>query len=155
MSDTRNTADQTRKGSNFTAYKSGALKDWPNHSVELPGLGKVAGKHFLKDMAGFTGCEISVNSLPPGAGMPFYHQHKENEEIYVFIEGKGQMQVDGETIDVEEGSIVRIGTKGERTWRNNSNQPLRYIVIQMRENSLRQYGLGDGVVLEKKVAWPN
>jgi len=144
-----------RKGNNFTSYEGGARKDWPNHSIELPGLGKVSGKHFLKDILGFTGCEISINSLPPGAGMPFYHQHKDNEEVYIFIQGKGQVQVDDEVIDVQEGSIVRIAPNGQRTWRNNSNEPLLYIVIQMKENSLRQYGLGDGIVAEKAVAWPN
>lgn len=142
-------------GPNFTAYEGGALKVWPDHSVELPGLGEVRGKHFLKDLLGFTGCEISINSLPAGAGMPFYHQHQENEEVYIFIKGNGQMQIDGETIGVQEGSIVRIATKGQRTWRNNSNEPLVYIVIQMKENSLKQYGLGDGVVAEKAVTWPN
>ena len=144
-----------KNGSNFTAYEGGALKVWPDHSVELPGLGEVRGKHFLKDLLGFTGCEISINSLPAGAGMPFYHQHQENEEVYIFIKGNGQMQIDGETIGVQEGSIVRIATKGQRTWRNNSNEPLVYIVIQMKENSLRQYTLGDGVVAEKAVTWPN
>ena len=144
-----------KNGSNFTVYEGGALKVWPDHSVELPGLGEVRGKHFLKDLLGFTGCEISINSLPAGAGMPFYHQHQENEEVYIFIKGNGQMQIDGETIGVQEGSIVRIATKGQRTWRNNSNEPLVYIVIQMKENSLKQYGLGDGVVAEKAVTWPN
>lgn len=146
---------KARKGRNFTAYEAGARKDWPDHSIELPGLGKVSGKHFLKDILGFTGCEISINSLPPGTGMPFYHQHKDNEEVYIFIQGKGQVQVDDEVIDVQEGSIVRIAPNGQRTWRNNSNEPLLYIVIQMKENSLRQYGLGDGIVAEKAVAWPN
>lgn len=87
--------------------------------------------------------------------MPFYHQHQENEEVYIFIQGKGQMQVDGEIIDVQEGSVVRIAPNGLRTWRNNSTEPLLYIVAQMRANSLRQYGFGDGVVPEKVVTWPN
>lgn len=145
----------TRKGVNFTAYESGTCKDWPAHKVELPGLGEIPGKLFLKDMLGFSGCEISINSMAPGAGMPIYHRHQQNEEIYIFIHGKGQVQIDGEVIDVQEGSIVRIAPDGERTWRNNSNEPLLYIVIQVRENSLNQYGLGDATVPEKAVAWPN
>lgn len=145
----------TRQGANFSAYDGGALQQWASHAVELPGLGEVRGKHFLKNLLGFTGCEISINSLPPEAGMPFHHQHKENEEVYIFIQGKGQMQIDGEVVDVREGSIVRIAPGGLRTWRNNANEPLIYIVIQMRENSLRQFGLGDGVIPEKAVVWPN
>ena len=145
----------TRKGTNFTAYESGLRKDWPAHAVEVPGLGKIPGKLFLKDVLGFTGCEISINSMAPGAGMPIYHQHQQNEEVYIFIQGKGQVQVDGEMIEVQEGSIVRIAPNGERIWRNNSNESLLYIVIQAREHSLTQYGLADAIVPGKSVTWPN
>lgn len=144
-----------KKGIHFTAYESGAQHDWPAHSVEIPGLGQIPGKHFLKEALGLTGCEISINSMAPGAGMPIYHQHQQNEEVYVFIQGKGQMQVDGEVIEVKEGTIVRIAPGGERIWRNNSNEPMRYLVIQVRENSLNQYGLGDAKVPEKAVVWPS
>ena len=87
--------------------------------------------------------------------MPIYHQHQQNEEVYIFIQGKGQVQVDGEVIEVQEGSIVRIAPNGERIWRNNSNEPLLYIVIQTRERSLTQYGLADAIVPGKSVTWPN
>jgi mannose-6-phosphate isomerase-like protein (cupin superfamily) len=146
---------KVKKGTNFTAYDSGTRKDWPAHTVDLPGLGEIQGKHFLKDLVGFTGCEISINSMAPDSGMPIYHQHQQNEEVYIFIQGKGQMQVDGEIIDVQEGSIVRIAPDGERVWRNNSTEPLLYIIIQVRENSLHQYGLGDATVPQKAVTWTN
>lgn len=143
-----------KKGTNFTVYESGSRKNWPEHTVELPGL-DIPGKQFLKDMTDFTGCEISINSMAPGADMPIYHQHQQNEEAYIFIQGKGQIQVDGEVIDVQEGTVVRIAPNGERSWRNNSTEPLLYIIIQARENSLNQFGLGDALVPEKTVSWPN
>lgn len=143
------------QGENFTIYESGARKDWPDHSLEIPGLGEMHGKHFLKDKVGLTGCEISINSLPAGAGMPFHHTHQQNEEVYIFIQGKGQMQIDGTVIDVQEGSIVRVVPNGLRTWRNNSTEPLLYIIAQMQENSLKQYGFGDGIVPEQAVTWPD
>ena len=145
---------KTIKGTHFTAYQSGARKDWPAHTVELPGL-TIPGKHFLKDILGLTSCEISINSMAPGSGMPIYHQHSNNEEIYIFIQGKGQIQIDGEVVNVQEGSIVRIAPKGERIWRNNSNEPLLYIIIQAQQNSLKQYGLKDATVPEKAASWPN
>lgn len=148
------TSNKTKNGTNFTAYECGSRKEWPDHVVQLPGL-DLLGKQFLKDTLGLTGCEISINSLKPGSGMPFYHTHKENEEVYIFIQGNGQMQVDGEVIDVQEGSVVRVAPNGLRTWHNNSKEAMLYLVIQTRENSLNQYGLGDGVVPEKAVSWPN
>ena len=35
----------------------------------------------LHDVLGLTGAEISINNLPAGAGVPFVHSHKKNEEI--------------------------------------------------------------------------
>ena len=37
----------------------------------------------LHNMLNLTGAEISYNSLPAGASVPFVHAHKENEEIYI------------------------------------------------------------------------
>ena len=34
----------------------------------------------LHDKLNLTGAEISVNNLPAGAGVPFVHYHKKNEE---------------------------------------------------------------------------
>ena len=143
-----------RKGTNFTVYETGAKKDWPDRTVNLPGL-TIPGKHFLKEMLGLTSCEISINSTAAGNGMPIYHNHQQNEEIYIFIQGTGQVQIDGEVIDVQEGTIVRIAPNGERIWRNNSKEPLQYIIIQARENSLAQYGLEDATVPEKSACWPD
>lgn len=52
----------------------------------------------LHDVLGLTGAEISVNNLPAGAGVPFVHYHKKNEEIYIILSGKGTAVLDGETV---------------------------------------------------------
>ena len=52
----------------------------------------------LHDVLGLTGAEISVNNLPAGAGVPFVHYHKKNEEIYIILSGKGFAILDGEKI---------------------------------------------------------
>ena len=36
----------------------------------------------LHDSLALTGAEVSINHLPAGAGVPFVHSHKQNEEIY-------------------------------------------------------------------------
>ena len=40
-----------------------------------------AGRTELHDALGLTGAEVSFNCLPAGAGVPFVHSHKNNEEI--------------------------------------------------------------------------
>lgn len=140
---------------NFTVFNSGTLNDWKNNEIERPGGIKVQGKKFIKDELNSTGCEISVNSLAPGKSAPFMHAHKENEEIYVFLQGRGQMQIDGETFDVGEGAIVRIAPAGMRIWRNTSETDhLLAMIIQVRENSLNQYSAGDGIRSDQAAVWP-
>ena len=50
-----------------------------------------------------TGAEISVNDLPAGAGVPFVHSHKHNEEVYGVLAGRGRAVIDGETVELSAG----------------------------------------------------
>ena len=58
------------------------------------------GRVELHEALGLTGAEVSVNKLPAGAGVPFVHAHKENEEIYGVLEGAGLATIDGEVSSV-------------------------------------------------------
>lgn len=46
-----------------------------------------------------------------------------------FIKGSGRFQVDGDVIDVREGTVIRVAPEGTRAWRNNSSEDLYYIVL--------------------------
>lgn len=41
------------------------------------------------DLLGLSGCEIGVNRMPKGVGVPFQHKHQQNEEVYIVLEGQG------------------------------------------------------------------
>ncbi len=99
------------------------------------------GKAFLHDLLDLTSCEISVSSMPKGIKLPFNHKHKQNEEIYIFLKGEGTMTLDNETIEVKEGSCVKVLPSAIRTM--ESKIDLQYICVQAKENSLEQFGLGD------------
>lgn len=146
------TVTTVKSGTHYSMIDTGPCNQWPDYTVELPGL-KIPGKLFVKDLLGLTGCEISINSMPPGGAMPVYHSHELNEEVYVFIQGQGQIQIDGDTLDVKEGSIVRIATGGERIWRNNSNDVLVYIIIQVKQGSLGQHSIHDAEIPDKEPVW--
>ena len=66
------------------------------------------GKAFLHDLLNLTSCEISVSSMPKGIKLPFNHKHIQNEEVYIFLKGEGIMIIDGETVNVKEGSCVKV-----------------------------------------------
>jgi len=143
-------------GTNFCAVEVGEFSHLDTYKLEVPALNRtVNGKLFLKQFIGFTGMQISMNKVPAGRSVPFYHAHKENEEAYIFTGGKGQMQIDGQTFDVQEGSIVRVSPSGMRTIRNNSADDLYYICVQAKNNSLAQDTMDDGIRSETPVTWPD
>ena len=92
--------------------------------------------------------------MPVGGGVPFYHSHKENEEVYFYLGGRGEMQIDGKTFAVAEGDAVRVSKEAERVLRNTGDTVLTFLVIQVREGSLNQCNAADGVKPDKQVIWP-
>lgn len=146
----------SERGTNFSVAEIGAIDAWKSYTAEikaLPGV-EVPGKLFLNPILGLTGMEVSVNCLPAGAGVPFYHKHHLHEELYLFLKGKGQFQINESIIEIHEGTALRVSPDGERTWRNNSKEDLFYIVIQATEFSIATEGTGDGYSVQRKVVWP-
>ena len=100
----------------------------------------------LHDELNLTGAEISVNVLPAGANVPFVHSHKQNEEIYFITEGEGKVVIDGEDVFVKAGDFIRISPKAKRQFFASDKVALKFICIQVKENSLQNYTLTDAVV---------
>ena len=111
-------------------------------------LSTFEGKAFLKEVIGTTGMEVSFGSLAPGQAVPFFHHHKQNEEVYVVLGGEGVFILDGKEEPVASGSIVRVAPKVSRNTKCTGNVPLVYICIQGKAGSLEQYTMTDGVVEE-------
>ena len=145
---------KSAEGKHFAAAHAGAWKDLREQGFVHPKLGPVKCKLFLQKALGLTSMEVSLNLLPPGAGLPFYHRHREHEELYVFVGGRGRFQVDDQTLDVREGTVIRVSPEGERTWRNNSAENLYYVVVQARAGSITADATTDGVGVERPVVWP-
>lgn len=146
---------ERRHGAHYSAVRLGPVCELTRYRVRHPLMDReVPGKVFLHDPLQLTGMEISYGLLPPGASIPFYHKHRENEEVYLFLSGSGEFQVDGEVIPIEEGSAVRIAPQGVRCCRNTSQQPMFYICIQAQQNSLEHWTLSDGVPVPGPVTWP-
>lgn len=107
------------------------------------------GKQFVKDATGATSCEISFGTLPSGAEVPFFHSHKENEENYIILSGKGRFQVNDEAFDIAEGSVIRVATNCDRNIKCTSPEPMTYICIQAKEGSLGNYTMSDAEITER------
>ena len=148
-------SEQTMQGTNFTCYHAGPMAGWTQYRLEPPDVPLPArGKLFLRNLLGSAGLELSLNAVPPGKAIPFLHRHRDNNEVYVVVGGRGQFLVDGECIDVAEGSVLRVAPHGARAWRNNSDAPLYFLCLQYRADSVIQGGTLDGQRVEAKPAWP-
>lgn len=131
-------------GKNFTAVEFGKLALWGENEN---------GKAFLKEITKATGTEISLSVLPAKTALPIFHFHKQNEETYIILSGRGKFQVDDQLFDISEGSIVRVASAGVRGMTNTSNTEMIYIVIQSKEGSLEQYTMTDGTIIEANPLW--
>lgn len=102
----------------------------------------------LHDKLSLTGAEISINNLPAGAGVPFVHSHKQNEEIYVVFSGRGKAVIDGETVELAAGDWVRISPAAKRQFSAADDSAISFACIQVKENSLEGYTMNDAVVAD-------
>jgi len=75
---------------------------------------------------------MTSNALAPGEEAGYWHTHHRVEELYVFLDGRGQMGLDDDVVDVGPGSAVRVGQEVWRTWRALPNSPgeLRWLCIR-------------------------
>jgi len=146
----------TSSGKSHTVAHVGRLGEVDRFELALPQFKRpIRGKVFLKALLGLTGMEVSVTKLPAGAAIPFLHRHRAHEELYVFTGGRGQMQVDDETFDVEEGTVVRVATGGARALRAAADEELSFLCILAREGSMPDAeAADDGQRVDEKPVWP-
>ncbi len=107
----------------------------------------------LHDDLALTGSEISINVLPAGISVPFVHAHRENEEVYLILSGRGQFYLDGEELAVTAGDVVRVDPAARRCMRADADSALRFVCIQARAGSLNRFTQDDGIPAEGKPSW--
>jgi len=144
---------QAEHGQNYSIAEAGDWTDLRQHIFNHPLVGKVPGKLFLKEPLRMSGMEVSLGVIPAGHGTPFLHAHRQNEELYIFVKGKGQFVIDDEVLDVQEGTVVRVAPAGARAWRNNSSEDLYYIVVQARAGALPNGTITDGIEVPGAPKW--
>ncbi len=137
---------------NYTAVNIGSLDKLTDYSFIHPKTGKVIGKVFIKDTTKATGSEISFTTIPPQTELGYFHFHNKDEETYIILKGSGYYQVDDDCFPISEGSVICVAPAGKRSLCNTSDEPMVYICIQSRENSLEEHTSDDGgrVAVEPK-----
>ncbi|MEO7850677.1 MAG: cupin domain-containing protein [Rubrivivax sp.] len=78
---------------------------------------------------------LGFDILEPGKrGCP-YHLHHAQEEMFIVLEGRGTLRVDGEMLEVTAGDVVFIpaGPDYPHQFINTSDSPMKYLSISTRE----------------------
>lgn len=130
---------QIAEGTHFSALSTGSFSQLNDYVLPVaPGM-EIQGKVFMGQTLQTTGAEISFQSFAPGKETGFLHTHQTHEELYIFVSGKGEFQVDGQVFPVGEGSVVRVAPEGKRSVRNNGTEPLIMIAYntKLRHSQLR------------------
>jgi mannose-6-phosphate isomerase-like protein (cupin superfamily) len=144
----------TSERMNYSAIDLGDFDNLMEFSFLHPKLKQeVKGKVFIGEILKATGTEISFQILPPNTDIPFLHQHKNHEEIYIILKGTGQFQVDGNIFNIKEGSVIRVAPDGKRSCRNNSDNPMIFMCIQSQHKSLDNYVVSDGYRTPGEIPW--
>lgn len=111
------------------------------------------GRLTLHNDLALTGSEISINELPAGVAVPFVHAHKQNEEVYLVLSGKGLFYLDGEELAIGEGDVLRVDPAAKRCIKADAGSALRFVCIQTKANSLTQFTETDGMPADGKPSW--
>lgn len=144
---------QIATGAHFSAVSTGSFSELNEYVLPVaPGM-EIQGKVFMGQALQATGAEISFQSFAPGKETGFLHTHQTHEELYIFVSGKGEFQVDGQVFPVAEGSVVRVALEGKRSVRNHGTEPLVMICVQYKANAFTAQDATDGQILQEPVKW--
>ncbi len=138
---------------NFSAVEFGKLSELNDYVLKFGPEMKIAGKVFGGAAVGATGSEFSFQVFQPQQQTGFLHTHKTHEELYFFLSGRGEFQVDGKVFPVQEGSVVRVAPNGRRSVRNNGSEPLVMLCVQYLGSTFTAEDAADGVISDRPVIW--
>lgn len=143
-----------KTGKNYAAVNVGRMDQIIEHELPM-GPNVIKGKVFVGQALGTTGSELSFQTLVPGQDSGFLHTHKTHEELYFILKGEGVYQVDGEMINVSEGSIVRVSPQGKRALKNTGNTDMVMLCIQYKANAFTEADspMTDGDILPDALTW--
>jgi hypothetical protein len=60
------------------------------------------------------GVALGLIRIPPDEGYTFTHTHREQEEVYIVIEGSGVIAVNDDIVEISPGDLVRVSPESRR-----------------------------------------
>ena len=126
----------------YQIHELGAPSTWGAYFGGLSPQSQAPGRHFVDKDLPLDYFGVSINSREPGSGADYWHAHSVLEELYLVIEGEGELALDDEIIPLKAGTAVRVGQGIMRTWRAKpgSAGPMRWLCIRGGGAKLAEIG---------------
>ena len=123
---------RSRAMSNYSVTNIGPLDSWRDHFGGFVPATTRTGRRVVDHELNGDVIGISATAYEPGEEAGYWHSHSEIDEVYLFLEGEGQMGLDDEVIDVHPGTVVQVGIGVMRTWRCKPDSPtqLRWLCVR-------------------------
>jgi mannose-6-phosphate isomerase-like protein (cupin superfamily) len=99
-----------------SGYTKLNLAEDVENSAEKFGMGDVLAAHFVRDDLEAKQFGLSLQRLKPNQRMPFGHNHKSQEEVYVVVGGSGRLKLDDDVVDVARWDAVRVAPEVMRAF---------------------------------------
>lgn len=84
------------------------LKQDVEDSAPKFGMSEVLEARFAREELGLEVSGVSYQRLEPEARVPFGHNHKEQEELYVVTAGSGRIKLDDDIVELKQWDAIRI-----------------------------------------------
>ena len=118
--------------SDYEVVEIGAPDQWRAHFGGFDAARSRDGRRVVDYELTMQYIGMTANALVPGEDAGYWHVHSKVEELYVFLDGVGEMGLDDDVVEVRAGSVVRVGQGVYRTWRARPGSPseLRWLCIR-------------------------
>ncbi|HZT92001.1 MAG TPA: cupin domain-containing protein [Gaiellaceae bacterium] len=79
---------------------------------------------------------MALVEIPPGESIPEHDEtERDQEEVFVVLEGDATMVVDGADHPAPAGTFVRVDPERRRTVRNASHRPVSVLIVSAPQTS--------------------
>ncbi len=121
--------------SDYEVLELGPVEAWGDYVSESG----TKGKRFVDRTIATQYIGVSANAVEPGEGSAAFHAHSLLEELYLFIDGTGEMALDDEIVPVGPGTTIRVGQGVQRAIHADPEGPgLHYLCIRSGGDVLKE-----------------
>jgi len=141
--------------SDYEIVEVGSPAEWRGHHGGFDPARSRQGRRVVDHELTMQYIGLTANALAPGEEAGYWHEHSQVEELYVFLDGQGEMGLDDDVVAVGPGTVVRVGQGVWRTWRALPDSPdeLRWLCIRAGGEQLPHMPGDSHRVVDRPMPW--